>query len=106
RREALAWFHYRLSDKGRAEPPQPGEPLDALIEQGRILADPIIYEDFLPVSAAGIFQSNLGDHTQARSSGQASRSSFEAALGCAVLDEMALYAQRQEASLQRCGLAC
>ncbi|WP_210505158.1 2-oxoadipate dioxygenase/decarboxylase family protein, partial [Pantoea ananatis] len=26
RREALAWFHYRLSDKGRAEPPQPGEP--------------------------------------------------------------------------------
>ncbi|MCS4493064.1 MAG: VOC family protein [Pantoea ananatis] len=106
RREAMAWFHYRLSDKGRAEPPQPGEPLDALIEQGRILADPIIYEDFLPVSAAGIFQSNLGDHTQARSSGQASRSSFEAALGCAVLDEMALYAQRQEASLQRCGLAC
>jgi uncharacterized glyoxalase superfamily metalloenzyme YdcJ len=22
--------------------------------------DPVIYEDFLPVSAAGIFQSNLG----------------------------------------------
>lgn len=106
RRASLAWFHYRLSDKGLTEPPQPGESLEALIEQGRILADPIIYEDFLPVSAAGIFQSNLGDQTQARSSGQASRSSFEAALGCAVLDEMTLYAQRQEASLQRCGLAC
>ncbi|WP_406047548.1 2-oxoadipate dioxygenase/decarboxylase family protein [Xanthomonas oryzae] len=25
-----------------------------------VSADPIIYEDFLPVSAAGIFQSNLG----------------------------------------------
>ncbi|MFI2754545.1 2-oxoadipate dioxygenase/decarboxylase family protein [Cellulomonas sp. P22] len=26
---------------------------------GRVVADPIVYEDFLPMSAAGIFQSNL-----------------------------------------------
>ena len=104
RQAGLAWFHYRLSDKGQAEPPRHGESLDSLIDQGRVLADPIIYEDFLPVSAAGIFQSNLGDKTQARSAGQASRSSFETALGCAVLDEMALYAARQQASLERCGI--
>ncbi|WP_310657066.1 2-oxoadipate dioxygenase/decarboxylase family protein, partial [Acinetobacter baumannii] len=38
-----------------------------------MVAQPIIYEDFLPVSAAGIFQSNLGNETQARSHGNASR---------------------------------
>lgn len=104
REAGLAWFTYRLSDKGRAEPPQRGESLASLIEQGRILADPVIYEDFLPVSAAGIFQSNLGDKTPTRSAGQASRSSFETALGCPVQDEMVLYAERQRASLQRCGI--
>jgi uncharacterized glyoxalase superfamily metalloenzyme YdcJ len=26
--------------------------------------EPLVYEDFLPVSAAGIFQSNLGDAAQ------------------------------------------
>ncbi|WP_394550713.1 2-oxoadipate dioxygenase/decarboxylase HglS [Pantoea sp. SGAir0183] len=104
REAGLAWFTYRLSEKGRAEPPQRGESLASLIEQGRILADPVIYEDFLPVSAAGIFQSNLGDKTPTRSAGQASRSSFETALGCPVQDEMVLYAERQRASLQRCGI--
>ena len=34
--------------------------MDALVEQGLVEAQPITYEDFLPVSAAGIFQSNLG----------------------------------------------
>ncbi|WP_430523132.1 2-oxoadipate dioxygenase/decarboxylase family protein [Salmonella enterica] len=28
-----------------------------------VIAQPITYEDFLPVSAAGIFQSNLGNET-------------------------------------------
>ncbi|MFH8134579.1 VOC family protein [Pantoea osteomyelitidis] len=105
RQQQLAWFDYRLSEQGRRQPPQPGETLETLIEQGRVVADPIIYEDFLPVSAAGIFQSNLGDQTQARSAGHASREAFEKALGAPLLDEMALYAARQQLSLQRCGLA-
>jgi hypothetical protein len=41
------------------------------------VAQPITYEDFLPVSAAGIFQSNLGDETHTRSHGNASREAFE-----------------------------
>ncbi|STU92215.1 esterase [Klebsiella pneumoniae] len=53
-----------------------------------MVAQPIIYEDFLPVSAAGIFQSNLGNETQARSHGNASREAFEAALGCPVQDDL------------------
>jgi uncharacterized glyoxalase superfamily metalloenzyme YdcJ len=64
----------------------------------------MIYEDFLPVSAAGIFQSNLGSETKARSQGHSSKAEFEKALGAAVQDEIALYAQRQKASLARCGV--
>ncbi|MDL4912464.1 MAG: VOC family protein [Enterobacterales bacterium endosymbiont of Blomia tropicalis] len=104
RQQALAWFDYRLSEKGQATPPRNGEDLETLIAEGRVIADPVIYEDFLPVSAAGIFQSNLGDKTQARSAGQSSRASFERALGSEVKDEMQLYAERQQRSLQRCGL--
>lgn len=104
RQQGLAWFHYRLSEKGMMTPPAQGESLDTLIAQGRVVADPIVYEDFLPVSAAGIFQSNLGDQAQVRSAGQASRQAFEAALGCEVLDEMALYEARQHRSLAKCGL--
>jgi len=105
REQQLAWFDYRLSDQGKAKPPQPGESLASLIEQGRVIADPIVYEDFLPVSAAGIFQSNLGDRAQARSAGNASRADFEAALGAAVQDEMQLYQARQQLSLARCGVS-
>lgn len=104
RQQGLAWFHYRLSEKGMMTPPAQGESLETLIAQGRVVADPIVYEDFLPVSAAGIFQSNLGDQAQVRSAGQASRQAFEAALGCEVLDEMALYEARQQRSLAQCGL--
>lgn len=103
REQQLAWFDYRLSEQGAAQPPRPGESLSALIEQGRIIADPIVYEDFLPVSAAGIFQSNLGDKAQARSAGHASRADFETALGAPVQDEMQLYQARQQLSLARCG---
>ncbi len=58
--------------------------------------EPILYEDFLPVSAAGIFRSNLGhdDRTGGLAAGERAR--FEAALGATVLDEMALYAAEAE----------
>ncbi|EHL9380124.1 VOC family protein, partial [Salmonella enterica subsp. enterica serovar Infantis] len=62
------------------------------------------YEDFLPVSAAGIFQSNLGNETLVRRHGNASRDAFEQALGCAVRDEFSLYQEAEERSKRRCGL--
>jgi Uncharacterized protein conserved in bacteria len=105
REQELAWFRYRLTDKGEHQRPQPGESVAQLLAEGRLQAEPIIYEDFLPVSAAGIFQSNLGDEVQARSAGNASRADFEAALGAKVQDEMALYQQMQRAqsgALRRC----
>ena len=68
--------------------------LAAALEQGLIRAEPILYEDFLPVSAAGIFRSNLGagDPDGAGNAGStASQAELEAALGRPVLDPFALY---------------
>ncbi|MGI4745043.1 MAG: 2-oxoadipate dioxygenase/decarboxylase family protein [Janthinobacterium lividum] len=54
-------------------------------------ADPILYEDFLPVSAAGIFRSNLGSGA-AETLAASSREALETALQSPTLDEMTLYA--------------
>ncbi|SJN14502.1 hypothetical protein CZ787_15465 [Halomonas citrativorans] len=75
--------------------------IDALIAKGLVEAQPITYEDFLPVSAAGIFQSNLGGGENAAYAGNANRDAFEEALGAPVTDELALYAEREQASKQR-----
>jgi len=53
----------------------------------------LTYEDFLPVSAAGIFRSNLGKPEHIKSvAGTGHQASFEAALGRPVLDMFSLYA--------------
>ena len=106
RQQGLAYFRYRLTPAGEAHRQafRPGDDPQPLIERGWVIAQPIIYEDFLPVSAAGIFQSNLGNEVQTRSHGNASREAFEEALGCAVYDEFTLYQQAEERSKRRCGL--
>ncbi|MBK0874870.1 VOC family protein [Escherichia coli] len=106
RQQGLAWFRYRLTPSGEAhrQAIHPGDDPQPLIERGWVVAQPITYEDFLPVSAAGIFQSNLGNETQTRSHGNASREAFERALGCPVLDEFQLYQEAEERSKRRCGL--
>ncbi|RBE36171.1 DUF1338 domain-containing protein, partial [Xanthomonas oryzae pv. oryzae] len=75
-------------------------PAETAIALGLVSADPIIYEDFLPVSAAGIFQSNLGGAEQRAYAAHSSKRSFEHALGAQVHDEFALYAQLERESLQ------
>ena len=99
RRGELAWFRYRPTPQGLATRVETAD-LDALIAQGCVVAEPITYEDFLPVSAAGIFQSNLG--AEARQTAYAvdpARADFETALGRPVQDEMALYRAEQDASI-------
>ena len=100
RREGLGYFRYQLTDAGRALPAAERDlPAEVLIERGLASADPIVYEDFLPVSAAGIFQSNLGGGEQRAYSEQANQAAFEAALGATVGDAFALYAAIEQASL-------
>jgi len=97
--QGLAYFRYFLTGK-------PGSPetsdLSALIDAGYVQFEPLVYEDFLPVSAAGIFQSNLGDKAQAEYAQNASQAAFEAALGAPVMDELALYDATQARSLAAC----
>ncbi|MNT44981.1 hypothetical protein D3C71_1500000 [compost metagenome] len=76
--------------------------MQSLIDQGYIRFEPLVYEDFLPVSAAGIFQSNLGDKAQAEYAQNASQVAFEQALGAPVQDELALYQDTQDRSLAAC----
>ncbi|WIX07107.1 2-oxoadipate dioxygenase/decarboxylase HglS [Xanthomonas oryzae] len=101
RQEGLGYFRYALTDAGRADPVQVAAmPAETAIALGLVSADPIIYEDFLPVSAAGIFQSNLGGAEQRAYAAHSSKRSFEHALGAQVHDEFALYAQLERESLQ------
>ncbi len=102
----LAFFTYH------AVPGRPGDGrpsggragLAALLGQGRLRADPVVYEDFLPRSAAGIFQSNLGC-TDARGSAGTGpahdRAWLSGAAGREVLDPFELYAQQSRRSLER-----
>ncbi|WP_181299053.1 VOC family protein [Pseudomonas sp. Q2-TVG4-2] len=98
RSEGLAFFCYRLTEAGKIGGRQSGADMEELIERGLVIAHPITYEDFLPVSAAGIFQSNLGGGESQDYAGTANRDAFEDALGAPVIDELALYAEREEAS--------
>lgn len=73
--------------------------IEALLERGIVRADPIVYEDFLPVSAAGIFRSNLGDTIGSSYALQGSRVEFERALGREVVDEIRLYEEAEARSI-------
>jgi uncharacterized glyoxalase superfamily metalloenzyme YdcJ len=93
--QGLAYFKYAVGD-GEAQ----GMDVATLLDAGALTLSPIIYEDFLPVSAAGIFQSNLGDDARSDRQEASSRAVLEAALGKAVADEFALYEAMQAASLE------
>ena len=103
RQRELAYFEYRLVDEEKpAAKQRDAHSIDQLVASGHVTAHPITYEDFLPVSAAGIFQSNLGDGETGAAYTSPNKAAFEEALGCAVLDECALYDQRQRESSADC----
>lgn len=100
RKEGLAFFRYTATPAGLAAGKAAlTADVDTLIERGFLQFDPVIYEDFLPVSAAGIFQSNLGGTSAGAYAERSNRSVFESALGQAPLDELALYAEAESTSL-------
>lgn len=100
RSRGLAFFRYSAAASGLGSSRR-GATVDELVADGFLKFDPIVYEDFLPVSAAGIFQSNLGTDEQKNYAAQSNRIQFEAALGAAVRDELELYAQTEAASLKQ-----
>lgn len=104
RREGLVFGRYQVTAEGRAAQRENrlAQDREALLTAGQLRWEPQLYEDFLPVSAAGIFQSNLGGSSRAAYDQTANRAEFERALGRPVLDELALYARVQNASLEAC----
>ena len=98
RREGLAYFYYHLTEIGQTAKGSADKEMEDLIAQKLVEAQPITYEDFLPVSAAGIFQSNLGGKRNEAYAGNANRGAFEDSLGVRITDELSLYAERERAS--------
>lgn len=103
RQQELGFFRYFASEKGLAQAAQAAtlNSVDALVEAGYLDYEPLVYEDFLPVSAAGIFQSNLGEGAQTNYVEMSSQAKFEQALGAKVLNELELYAQTQQRSIEQ-----
>jgi uncharacterized glyoxalase superfamily metalloenzyme YdcJ len=99
REAGLAWFTYT----GRRGASQT---LEQALASGSVVAAPIVYEDFLPRSAAGIFQSNLtgaGSRTDAEQGVHRDRPWLAEMLGRTVHDPQDLYAAQQAASLAQLG---
>ncbi|SPO46745.1 related to DUF1338 domain protein [Moesziomyces antarcticus] len=113
-RGALGFFMYTVRDGALAKTMAAGThdsaSLAAMVEAGALAAEPITYEDFLPASAAGIFQSNLPqttasaahkpEHVVAECDESAARNRLEHAVGGTILDYFALYAEQQALSLR------
>jgi uncharacterized glyoxalase superfamily metalloenzyme YdcJ len=102
RRRGLAFFRYFATEQGLAARGRASADLEQLIEAGHVRAEPLVYEDFLPVSAAGIFQSNLGDDAQSHYAAHSNQRDFERALGRSTINELILYAETQRRSLAEC----
>ncbi|WP_027611627.1 VOC family protein [Pseudomonas sp. URIL14HWK12:I6] len=102
REQELAYFRYFPTEKGLTAGSLTSASLEDLLREGHVKAEPLVYEDFLPVSAAGIFQSNLGDAAQTHYGEHSNRQAFEQALGRATIDELGLYAQTQRRSIEEC----
>ena len=96
--QKLGYFRYHRTDA--AQGILDSKNINTLLDEGKLTISPIIYEDFLPVSAAGIFQSNLGDDAAQADQKPASQTAFETALGMSVLDEFTHYQKIQDASLK------
>lgn len=100
REQGLGYFAYSVADRSKAKHELSAANLDALIADGAIQFDPIVYEDFLPVSAAGIFQSNLGDDDTQEFTESPNQKRFEGDLGATVLNEFEHYARIERESVE------
>ncbi|MEP3198942.1 MAG: VOC family protein [Lentilitoribacter sp.] len=102
REQELGYFHYSIAEIANDKIDQSNKTFEELIASGQIRFDPIIYEDFLPVSAAGIFQSNLGEKKSANIAHNSNQTLFETQLGASVLNEFAHYADLEKSSKAQC----
>lgn len=107
RRKRLVYFTYKCVLNMTTLAGNRDINLESLLESGIVEAVPITYEDFLPLSAAGIFQSNLQScqskqpQTQ-RKKPTGDQQGYEAALGSSLLNADRLYSDAEQRSLREC----
>lgn len=103
--QGLGYFTYRVAHPGQI-PGKESAPLRDLVESGVLVPEPIVYEDFLPRSAAGIFQSNLTDDGS-RDDEQLGTpydiDRLSEVLGTRIFDPNELYSAQQTASIEAAG---
>jgi uncharacterized glyoxalase superfamily metalloenzyme YdcJ len=110
RAQGLVYFRYKVKldhnsarEKVKALPSQIH--IDQLLALGVVDYEPVIYEDFLPFSAAGIFKSNLSDQPEkplTKKMDASAQSDMEDALGCKTLDSFDVYTRQQQESIHEC----
>ena len=98
--KGLGFFTFRRGDAPL--PSGTSHSLAELLTSGAVIADPIVYEDFLPRSAAGIFQSNLrgeGLRDDEQAATPWDLDLLSEAIGMRIADPTDLYARQQQDSL-------
>jgi uncharacterized glyoxalase superfamily metalloenzyme YdcJ len=107
-RRDLAFFTYRVNHDRPRDGHGPPPDLAGLIEGDWVTAEPIVYEDFLPRSAAGIFSSNLADEGAVDLARHAARRDLgwlSEVIGRTIEVPDAIYAAQREESLRRVRVA-
>ena len=103
-RTDLAYFTFAVAPRRAADGRRPPASLPALLDGGWVNMAPIVYEDFLPRSAAGIFASNLsggGEMDADRAAVQRDAEWLSGAIEQPVTMPDSLYEQQRAASLER-----
>lgn len=98
--QGLGYFTYTVAAGKTGTPP---DDLPTLIRNGWLIAEPIVYEDFLPRSAAGIFQSNLtseGSKDSSQTGVDLDEAWMSEALDTPINDPFTLYQRQSEESLE------
>lgn len=116
RSEKLVYFSYHVvgpqesasstqsSSPGKKLLPRVAQLAD-LLANGTVEAIPITYEDFLPLSAAGIFQSNIGSSaSQTEGVANPDPEGMESAMQANIMDSDLIYNYLVEKSLEDCSL--
>lgn len=97
--QGLGYFEFSL-----ASTPTDKMTLEEMVKAGVVKLSPVTYEDFLPASAAGIFQSNLDEHNRSRGGSPSApgwtREKFAALLPVDMRDSFELHEGIQKRSLE------
>ena len=113
--KSLAYYQYSLAKNGKNLPEikklinnsqNQQQVLVNLVKAGYVELIPVTYEDFLPKSAGGIFESNLSSQTSIRKgnidkNSQSNKEKFENILGRKVMDSYEIYSTIEQKSKEK-----